>query len=607
MDGSLCPASAEPSATPATGEKSAPKAAIKKKCPVCSTKFPLNWDKRLCQPCTDKIVKAEQPSLLDEIRSLVKQEVQSSLAAFTTPPPPPPHSPAKKRKIQAVESDSDSDLSHTSSVGWEDPVSPKAEVRKYLFSSDYIEDLVSAVRNTMGLEEEYEPQSVQDQMFGGLRSEKRVGFPVHANIVVSDFHRSQEIVLPTFCHSPANSEERRFNTLDVRRIVLQYLDQTRAFRIDHNLFVHPSGQNKGTFHDGTNFPPDIYSWISSGIRKGKETTSICRRGRFLETELTRVHIPLELGYVDTVWIWLRIRSELAAADSLQCSIRNPQVKSAQKTLEIRGKSAGTTQCLLPADFSKMVLKNLTRIRKPHQGLCKRNVIPAEHSIKVCISKRHYFTSEPRHVPKQWFTPTYGQTLLQRRYESRLQHQMQGTALISSTVSCTVRVVPSWHTGGTCVPLVCHTDGPQKRTGTRTRIIPVPIFPTMRVKTVAVIGAGASGLAAIKCCLDEGLKPICFEKSEDIGGVWRYKFNAEDDRASIYKSVIINTSKEIMCFSDYPIPEDFPNYMHNSKIMEYFKMYAEKFNLLNHIQFKDIVPVNCTKILSHPLEICPPEV
>ncbi|CAJ0942843.1 unnamed protein product [Ranitomeya imitator] len=36
----------------------------------------------------------------------------------------------------------------------------------------------------------------------------------------------------------------------------------------------------------------------------------------------------------------------------------------------------------------------------HQGLCKRNVTPAEHSIKVCISKRHYFTSEPRHVPKQ---------------------------------------------------------------------------------------------------------------------------------------------------------------------------------------------------------------
>ncbi|CAJ0967364.1 unnamed protein product [Ranitomeya imitator] len=34
-----------------------------------------------------------------------------------------------------------------------------------------------------------------------------------------------------------------------------------------------------------------------------------------------VHIPLELGYVHTVRIWLRIRSGLAAADSQQCSIR----------------------------------------------------------------------------------------------------------------------------------------------------------------------------------------------------------------------------------------------------------------------------------------------
>ncbi|CAJ0968855.1 unnamed protein product [Ranitomeya imitator] len=38
-------------------------------------------------------------------------------------------------------------------------------------------------------------------------------------------------------------------------------------------------------------------------------------------EEERVHIPLELGYVHTVRIWLRIRSGLAAGDSQQCSIR----------------------------------------------------------------------------------------------------------------------------------------------------------------------------------------------------------------------------------------------------------------------------------------------
>lgn len=42
-----------------------------------------------------------------------------------------------------------------------------------------------------------------------------------------------------------------------------------------------------------------------------------------------------------------------------------------------------------------------------------------------------------------------------------------------------------------------------------------------VRSVAIIGAGVSGLASVKCCLDEGLQPTCFERTEDIGGLWRY--------------------------------------------------------------------------------------
>ena len=33
----------------------------------------------------------------------------------------------------------------------------------------------------------------------------------------------------------------------------------------------------------------------------------------------------------------------------------------------------------------------------------------------------------------------------------------------------------------------------------------------------MIGAGASGLPAIKCCLDENISPVCYERSNDIGG------------------------------------------------------------------------------------------
>nr|XP_033817836.1 dimethylaniline monooxygenase [N-oxide-forming] 3-like isoform X3 [Geotrypetes seraphini] len=108
------------------------------------------------------------------------------------------------------------------------------------------------------------------------------------------------------------------------------------------------------------------------------------------------------------------------------------------------------------------------------------------------------------------------------------------------------------------------------------------------KRVAVIGAGASGLVSIKCCLDEGLEPTCFERTDDIGGLWKFKEAPEEGRASIYRSVIINTSKEMMCFSDFPIPDDYPNYMHNSKILEYFRIYAKHFNLLKYIHFKTLV-------------------
>ncbi|XP_019601297.2 flavin-containing monooxygenase 2 [Rhinolophus sinicus] len=108
------------------------------------------------------------------------------------------------------------------------------------------------------------------------------------------------------------------------------------------------------------------------------------------------------------------------------------------------------------------------------------------------------------------------------------------------------------------------------------------------KKVAVIGAGVSGLISLKCCVDEGLEPTCFERTKDIGGLWRFMENVEDGRASIYQSVITNTSKEMSCFSDFPMPEDFPNFLHNSKLLEYFRIFAQKFDLLKYIQFQTTV-------------------
>ncbi|CAL8254746.1 unnamed protein product [Merluccius merluccius] len=109
-----------------------------------------------------------------------------------------------------------------------------------------------------------------------------------------------------------------------------------------------------------------------------------------------------------------------------------------------------------------------------------------------------------------------------------------------------------------------------------------------VQRVAIIGAGPSGLTSMKACLEEGMVPTCFESSDDMGGLWKFKEVSEPNRASIYRSLTINISKEMMCYSDFPIPSDYPNYMHHSKILKYFRMYAEHFRLLEHIQFQTFV-------------------
>ncbi|XP_028817725.1 dimethylaniline monooxygenase [N-oxide-forming] 2-like [Denticeps clupeoides] len=106
--------------------------------------------------------------------------------------------------------------------------------------------------------------------------------------------------------------------------------------------------------------------------------------------------------------------------------------------------------------------------------------------------------------------------------------------------------------------------------------------------VAVIGAGAGGLVSMKCCLDEGLEPVCFESSNDIGGLWRFQEDPEPEHSSIYRSLISNISKEMSCFSDFPMPAHFPNYLHHSQMLQYLRLYAAHFDLFKYIHFQSAV-------------------
>lgn len=67
--------------------------------------------------------------------------------------------------------------------------------------------------------------------------------------------------------------------------------------------------------------------------------------------------------------------------------------------------------------------------------------------------------------------------------------------------------------------------------------------------VAVIGAGSSGIAACQVLHARGLEFDCFEKGSQVGGNWRYR------NATAYRSLHINTSRRLMAFATYPMPDD----------------------------------------------------
>lgn len=122
------------------------------------------------------------------------------------------------------------------------------------------------------------------------------------------------------------------------------------------------------------------------------------------------------------------------------------------------------------------------------------------------------------------------------------------------------------------------------------------------KRICVIGAGCSGLTSIRQLRDEGLDVVCYERSDAIGGLWYYKEDVSDGVASVARSTIINTSKEFSAYSDFPPPDHFPNFMHNSYMvsailvtscltflsgwqLRYFQLYAEHNGMEKFIQLK----------------------
>ena len=111
--------------------------------------------------------------------------------------------------------------------------------------------------------------------------------------------------------------------------------------------------------------------------------------------------------------------------------------------------------------------------------------------------------------------------------------------------------------------------------------------------VCVIGAGSSGIACCQVLAARGIPFDCFEKGSEVGGNWR--FENDNGMSSAYRSLHINTSRGLMAYKTYPMPDGYPDYPDHFQIARYFDDYVDHFGLRERIRFrtevKSVVPAD----------------
>lgn len=100
--------------------------------------------------------------------------------------------------------------------------------------------------------------------------------------------------------------------------------------------------------------------------------------------------------------------------------------------------------------------------------------------------------------------------------------------------------------------------------------------------IAIIGAGPSGMGACRELVAAGFEPVVFEKSDQVGGNWRY--SVAEGHSSVYETTHIISSKRYSQYRDFPMPSDYPDYPSHQQLMRYFESYVGRFDLARHVRF-----------------------
>lgn len=114
------------------------------------------------------------------------------------------------------------------------------------------------------------------------------------------------------------------------------------------------------------------------------------------------------------------------------------------------------------------------------------------------------------------------------------------------------------------------------------------------KSIAVIGAGASGLTSAKNAIAEGYDVTIYEQGEELGGVWVYSDEVGKGKYGLnvhsvmYKGLRTHTPKQLIEFPDHHHLNETSTFPSHSDILKYLHSYADQFDLNDHIKFSHSV-------------------
>lgn len=95
--------------------------------------------------------------------------------------------------------------------------------------------------------------------------------------------------------------------------------------------------------------------------------------------------------------------------------------------------------------------------------------------------------------------------------------------------------------------------------------------------VAIIGAGIAGLCTARQMSGLGYAVTVYEKEPDVGGVW-----AASRR---YPGLTTQNPRETYAFSEFPMPDDFPEWPTGAQMQAYLEAYMNHFNLRGMIRLE----------------------